>query len=215
MKNLKRLSFLVILMVMMAAVSKTAFARPYFPTKCNLYKFSNVHSYYWVMDDVKSKGDITKLKNSSKSIAEVSVKTVDDSVVIDIVPKKAGKTKVSFTAKSDDTTYKYKCSFTVKTNVNPFKSLKVGKTVFTKKFGKTNYCNQKIGKTLKGQQVKVSIKKGWKLQSITAWTSDDLEDPYKKIKNGNKVTLYTDSILQFELFDPDGTQVIYYIYYKK
>lgn len=215
MKSLKRITFLAIVMVMMAVVSKTALAAPYFPKKCNLYKYDNIHSYYWEMDGVKSTGDITKLKNVTRSVADVSVKTMDGSVVIDIVPKKAGKTKVSFTAKAGDKTYKYKCTFTVKTKVNPFKSVKVGKSNFTKQFGKSSETTQKISKTLKNQKILISLKNGWRVETITAWRNSNLTKPYKTIKNGGRVNIYNDTILQFELFDSADTQACYCIYYKK
>ena len=214
MKYLKKISFLMIMMAVMAVVSKSALAAPYFPTKCNIYKYNNIFSYYWVMDGVNSTSDITKLKTTTPGIADISVKTVDGSVVIDVAPKKAGRTKVAFSAKADGTTTKYTCTFTIKTKVNPFKSLKVGAVDFTKKFGKTSSCSQSLKKTMNGQKIKVSLKKGWKIKTITAWKSNDLTEPYKTVKNGKKVTLYKNTILQFELTDPDGTQAIYYVRYK-
>ena len=214
MKYLKRMVFLVMVMVMTAAVSKAAFAAPYFPKKSNMYKFSNIKSYYWEMTGVKSASDISDLKSSAPGVAAATVKTVSGNVVIDIEPKKAGKTIVSFSAKANGVTSKYKCTFTVKKDVKPFKKLKIGSTDYSKSFMSHSDYYVNIKKTLKKQKVDVTLKKGWKIRSITAWKLKDLTAPYKTLKNGKKVNIYKNSVLQFELEDPKGVQVIYYVYYR-
>lgn len=133
---------------------------------------------------------LSKIKVSQKSI-KVKKETRDGIPYLSIRAKKAVKGKVSLTAAYKGKKQNYKIKVTAVKYRNPFKSFKIGKTDYAKKFKK-----EAVTFTLKkGVSGKLSIKmnKGFKLDKL--WIDE------RPIKNNSKITLDEGSMIALTYFD--------------
>ena len=133
---------------------------------------------------------LSKIKVSKKAI-KVKKTTIDGLPYLSIKAKKAVKGKLSFTAAFKGKKQNYKVTVTAVKYKNPFKSFKIGKTDYAKKFNKdttTFYLK-------KGVSGKLSIKmnKGFKLDKL--WLFE------KVIKNNSKITLDEGSMISVSYFN--------------
>ena len=126
-----------------------------------------------------TKGKITKLKNSSPSVAKVSV--IDKKYLL-VTPKKSGTAKVSFCFAGK----KLSTKLIVQKLENPCKEFKVGNKDYARKFTKSEQFSRQRQKKDITARIKITSKKGWKLLKIERITSNE---PPKKIKNNTKVKL--------------------------
>lgn len=120
----------------------------------------------------------SKVKASKKAI-KVSTARMDGARCLCIKTKKAVKGTVSYTASYKGKKRRYKVSVTAVKYKNPFKSIKVGKTDYTKFFKKAAYTHS-LDKEISGK-LSIKMNKGFKLEKVF------LNE--KKIKNNQKITL--------------------------
>ena len=215
MKKLRHLLKGGVLIALMLLVMKPGAAKadePYIPKKTTYYLTSEERGYNWYLPGVKSTKSITKLKSSNKKVATVGTIKIDGTVYVQVIPKKTGKTTVSFTAKVNGKKKNYKCVATVKKYVNPFSSIKVGSTSFTKKLNTRDFTYIKLKETKKNQKVSFKLKKGWKLDWAGYYKSSDFSD-FKTVKNGTKITLKKNRALGFSLINKDESRMYVVICY--
>ena len=205
---------------------------------------TNEVSAEWNVKSVRYKKNITVYKTSDsysntygialgkrvKNAKKVTFKTSKKGVITNLEffdnaavfnAKKTGKTKLTINVKNKNgTTKKYTVNVTVKKYTSPYKSIKVGKTTYTKKLREYDSLRVK----LKSKKAKISIKpkKGWKVSNLTysaEYYGDDEEMsiPEKTYKNNavikfknNKV--YSESV-RFTMTDKStGLKFEYSIY---
>ena len=160
-----------------------------------------INDKYYEQDSVTYKGvkPITKLKSSKPKIVAVGANYYNKTSALQLVPLKAGTSKVSFTYKGKKRTV----TVVVKKRVNPIKSVKIGSKVYKGTFEKSDsnwwysYSSEagykEHGKLLKwkaakGKRITVTPASGWKVKSIWVnYYSKSYTYTDKKIKNGSKL----------------------------
>ena len=142
---------------------------------------TNMVPINWVSD----KKQIKNLKCSNSKVASVSIKKHSGACFLAIVPKKAGKVKISFTAKyGENLQYSKKLNFkvTVLKYSNPCKSFKIGSKQYASLF--KNNPEAKVRPQNKKLKISVKPNKGWAVKKIEVYS-----DLYKKVRNGGKVNM--------------------------
>lgn len=134
---------------------------------------------------IYSKGKITQLKSSDKKVATVKKEKSSFYSCIEITPKSADTTKISFKYGGK----KYTSTVYVTDYENPFKSIKVGKKDLTKKFDKSNEYVYKQKHNMSGK-LKIKLKKDWKVKSMYLGYPDDKGG--QVVKNNKNISLRTD-----------------------
>ena len=126
--------------------------------------------------------NISKCSSSKKSVAAVKGKSSKAYILV----KKAGSTDLKLKAKKKgaDKYSTYKASVTVYEYTNPFKTYRIGKKSFKKRYDSSLLYG--TSGVLKGK-VTIKAAEGWKLVSISKMGPDD--DDFIKIKNGSSVKI--------------------------
>lgn len=175
----------VLLMVMVFASSimpsmEAQAASIYFEKKISFAMYPSrknvVTTYYRYIQNPTSKGKVSQVKSSNKSVVEVK-KADHSNSAIGFTPKKPGTAKVTFKYAGK----KYTTTVTVKNWENPCKTFKLGNKDYASKFnisGRYHLNGQKKDKTVK---VNIAAKKGWVLKKIT--------NNFRVVKNKSKVKL--------------------------
>lgn len=184
-----------------------------------VYKFADKYDNYYYMDLGK------KAANAKK----ITVKSSKKKVLAEIDPygselffraNKTGKTELTIkVTKKSGTVKKYKINVRVKKYESPIKSIKIGKSSYTKKLGNKTTLNFKIsGKSAK---LSVKLKKGWKISKVYYYAMYDGEDENltdidKSYKNNSVIKFknsedYSESV-EFTLTEKaTGNEVPYYL----
>lgn len=130
-------------------------------------------------------GDISSVKSSSSSIIKVISHGSGSDKWYEIEPLKTGKAKLTVKFRTDSGKSKtLKKTLTVKKYPKQIKSLKVnGKKIDT---GKNKYEYSKAGYTKTSAAIKMSVKDGWTIYSVTGTLYDSKAKKSKDIKNVKK-----------------------------
>lgn len=177
-----------------------------------LYPKDASRSKTWLPDDWWVDIDMETVTYSKEGIAEL-VKNAyideDDGTVeyyYHLQGLKVGTTVLTFQVRLGEGPWEEKTmTVNVVKYVNPFKTLKVGKKSYVKKFNsKVEY---KTSKKVSGKLV-ITPKTGWKINSIEKYIAK--EYTYKTIKNKKKVTLAKGDELRVEL-KKKGTDIIVFL----
>lgn len=152
-----------------------------FPKRLKSEKIQSRRQWIW-----DSKGKITQLKSSDKKVAIAKKGKTDLYPCIEITPKSAGTTKISFKCGGK------KCTSTVYVTdyENPFKSIKIGKKDFTTKFDKSNEYVYKQKHSMTGK-LKIKLKKDWKIKTMYTEYIGDEGTQGDIVKNNKNVSLRT------------------------
>ena len=127
-----------------------------------------------------------KVTSSNKSVATVKKSGTN---LFKLMPKKAGSTKVTFTAVVDNKRVKVQGTFKVVDFQNPFTVLKVGGKGYASKVKSSN--NYFTIRTSKSKiKLNYKLKSNWKLISSSAYGIDSLgSSGSAKVRNGSTYTL--------------------------
>lgn len=185
MKNLKR--FTCLFMVFMAAFlfsqSLTVKAELDYPKKQIFYLFKNFGSYNIGFSELTDISQIKNLKSSNKKVATVKKVPHPYGVMVCLSPKKPGKTVITFDIIYNNKRIHRKSKVYVWKQKNPFKSFKLGKKSYTKKYKNDDIYT--VEKAIKGK-LSYRLKKGWKL--AFAELRDDMNETSKKYKKAKNKT---------------------------
>lgn len=145
-----------------------------FSDNVTVYKFAASSKNYYALDLGKKGANAKKITASaSKKGIITEIDSYDGSVAFRA--KKAGKTVLTIkVTKKSGTVKKYKVKVNVKKYISPIKSLKIGKSSYTKKLGnKTDLAFKISGKKAK---FSIKLKKGWKISNLEYYAMYDGDD---------------------------------------
>lgn len=186
---------LFIALVWGGSVRSLAASKPFFPEKLTYMTGTGRHGYQ-IGDNKNIK--VSGLKSSNKAVVTVSQsKEGGNAIVIWFEPKKAGTSKISFSAKTGGKTYKYKTTIKVIPYSKPVSSLKLAGKDYTSKITKTNSAFGLSKKTTGALSVKPAG--GWKFESISTYNPKNggSYKEYKKIPS--KITVSKNCQLQVNM----------------
>ena len=188
----------------------------YWPDSTIVYLDAPTDDYSLYFSGISLK-DITGLKSSNKKVATVKKlvsKYNSESVCIRIIPKKVGKTNVSFKIKHDNKTYAIKTIIAVKKYINPFKSIKIGTLNIGKYLDSARHteainAHVPLKKTLSKKKLNFTLKPGWILQDASLRHAGKWTD----LKSGQKITVKKGDEIDFEIKDPKGDNIWFYFFF--
>ena len=132
----------------------------------------------------------TLVKSSNSSVLKVKNKRW-----LCVIPKKAGKAKITLEYELDGKSYSTSTTFTVKKYPNPIKSLKInGKSIKLKDSDRLGYTFYLPDDGLKSSII-INMKpaSGWSISKIRAYSYSPVDDDVKEakftVKNNKKFTL--------------------------
>jgi hypothetical protein len=161
------LALMVICLLPCNQVRADESSKPEFPKSITIIYHPN-DSLNFDIEGRESTDKIQNLKSANKNIVKVTKVKENSETYICFMPKKVGKTTVSFEIKRGKTVYKFKTVVTVINYQNPCASFKVGSQNLTTKFNKTN--SYTVTSKLKGK-LSISTKSGWELMQIISYNS--------------------------------------------
>ena len=197
------------------ALENTAAPPVEIPAKMTVYVSDDSPYVHYDLNLMPLKQKALKnIKSSKPKVAEASKNPDNPCAILDIIPKKPGKTKITFDLKYKKKTYHYKCVVTVKKYENPFKSLKIGtkdlkKTLDAPGLSQALNIHVPLKKTLKNKKFTFKLKKGWSfeegiLNNLTEWVS---------VAKGDKITVKKGFELDILLSHTSGhKQWIYFFF---
>lgn len=130
--------------------------------------------------------NISNLKSSNPKVATLKNLSDDYNTAIDIVLKKAGTTKVSFTLTKGKESKRYTVKVTVHKYENPVKAFKIGKKNYAANFKKKSYLFS--AKKISGK-ITITAAKGWKVKKIQKNSINNKgTQKFTTLKNGKNYT---------------------------
>jgi hypothetical protein len=164
--------------------------------------------YESLPDDVESGAKVVKIKSSDKKVLKV-VKDGKGLYDYYLVPKKAGKAKISVTYEFEDQKVTLSATYTVKKYPKPISSLKVnGKKMDTKK----NLFRSSVKWSSGKSKIEVKPSSGWKVADMCYF---DDKDDYHQVKNGKKFSLPKNTTVHIELVNKKGENLTYHVDFEK
>lgn len=157
----------------------------------------------------KNSFKLITLKSSNTKVLTVSkITDYDGGIAYNVTLKKTGKATVTVKLRHlySGKTITYKKVYTVKKYVNPFKTLKIGKTSLASGFSGGEIGSQ--GARLSGK-LQIAVKNGWKLSEIQFQPATGSS---RKVKVGQKVTLTKGSMLYIRLTKKGWRNLWYCLY---
>ncbi|MBO6047432.1 MAG: hypothetical protein J6P61_06765 [Erysipelotrichaceae bacterium] len=193
MKIMKKLSVLLLALLLIVSGINTVVAKPKAPfvvKKGTLYA-GDYESQIKVVsynDEALENAEILTFKSSKTSVIKI-IKYGSSLMDYELLPKKTGKSTITVKYKYDGYTYTYKVKYTVKKYPSPFKYLKVqSKSI--------NLARNRTSVTvdynfLKKTEVKYKLNSGWKITSLSWVNSEDPATfPKKKTSGTFKFSVY-------------------------